>query len=114
MGVEPEAMPTQDDPIQRIEQLRQTLQHHAHLYYTLDAPQIPDAEYDKLFQELQALEDAHPELRTPDSPTQRVLGQVLDDHAVYPHRDRQRGQWRHGLRRARPQGAGPVARGANG
>jgi DNA ligase (NAD+) len=54
------------------------LQHHAHQYYVLDAPLIPDAEYDRLFQELQALEEAHPELRTPDSPTQRVGGRVLD------------------------------------
>ena len=54
------------------------LQHHAHRYYVLDAPEIPDAEYDRLFQELQALEAAHPELRTPDSPTQRVVGAVLD------------------------------------
>jgi DNA ligase (NAD+) len=63
---------------QRAAELRATLQHHAHQYYVLDAPQIPDAEYDRLFQELQALEEAHPELRTPDSPTQRVGGRVLD------------------------------------
>ena len=58
--------------------LRETLHHHAHLYYVLDAPALPDAEYDRLFQELQALEAAHPELMTPDSPTQRVIGRVLD------------------------------------
>jgi DNA ligase (NAD+) len=63
---------------QRRDELHSLLHHHAHLYYTLDAPQIPDSEYDKLFKELQALEEAHPELRTPDSPTQRVLGRVLD------------------------------------
>ena len=63
---------------QRAAELRATLQHHAHQYYVLDEPQIPDAEYDRLFQELQALEEAHPELRTPDSPTQRVGGRVLD------------------------------------
>ncbi|MDO5654216.1 MAG: NAD-dependent DNA ligase LigA, partial [Brachymonas sp.] len=57
--------------------LRTQLQHHAHLYYVLDAPEIPDAEYDRLFAELQALETAHPALRTADSPTQRVIGQVL-------------------------------------
>jgi DNA ligase (NAD+) len=57
--------------------LRAQLHHHAHLYYTLDAPEIPDAEYDRLFRELQALEAAHPELLTPDSPTQRVGGAVL-------------------------------------
>ena len=53
------------------------LQHHAHLYYVLDDPQLPDAEYDKLFQELQAIEAAQPALLTADSPTQRVIGQVL-------------------------------------
>ena len=62
----------------RASQLRADLQRHAHLYYTLDAPQIPDAAYDELFQELQAIEAAHPELLTPDSPTQRVIGAVLD------------------------------------
>ena len=66
------------DPAQRAAELRRALQHHAHQYYVLDAPQIPDAEYDRLFQELQAIEAVHPELRTPDSPTQRVGGAVLD------------------------------------
>ena len=61
-----------------IDDLCQRLHHHAHRYYVLDAPDIPDAEYDRLFQRLQALEAAHPELLRPDSPTQRVLGQVLD------------------------------------
>jgi len=65
--------------------LRQQLHHHAHLYYTLDAPEIPDAEYDRLFRELQALEAAHPELLTPDSPTQRVGGPVLDAFAPVRH-----------------------------
>ncbi len=63
---------------QRAAELRSQLQHHAYRYYVLDQPELPDAEYDKLFQELQALEAAHPELLTPDSPTQRVIGQVLD------------------------------------
>lgn len=66
-----------DEPAARAAELRATLNRHAHLYYVLDAPQIPDAEYDRLFQELQALEAAHPELLTADSPTQRVLGKVL-------------------------------------
>ncbi len=65
------------DPAVRAAELRATLNHHAHRYYVLDAPEIPDAEYDRLFQELQAIEAAHPELLTPDSPTQRVIGQVL-------------------------------------
>jgi len=59
-------------------QLAEQLRHHAHCYYVLDAPEIPDAEYDRLFQRLQALEAAHPELRAPDSPTQRVGGAILD------------------------------------
>ncbi|HEY1102220.1 MAG TPA: NAD-dependent DNA ligase LigA [Burkholderiaceae bacterium] len=65
--------------------LRAQLHHHAHRYYVLDAPELPDAEYDRLFQELQALEDVHPELRTPDSPTQRVIGQVLDGLVAVRH-----------------------------
>ncbi|MEI6025219.1 MAG: NAD-dependent DNA ligase LigA [Betaproteobacteria bacterium] len=63
--------------IRRAEELRALLHRHAHLYYVLDAPELPDATYDALFQELQALEEAEPALRTPDSPTQRVLGRVL-------------------------------------
>jgi DNA ligase (NAD+) len=62
----------------RAAELRAQLHRHAHLYYVLDAPEVPDAEYDKLFQELQALEAAHPGLRTADSPTQRVIGAVLE------------------------------------
>ena len=61
-----------------MEALTHQLHHHAHLYHVLDAPEAPDAEYDRLFQRLQALEAAHPELLRPDSPTQRVLGKVLD------------------------------------
>jgi len=66
------------EPAERAAALRALLNHHAHRYYVLDAPEIPDAEYDRLFQELQALEAAHPELLTADSPTQRVIGRVLD------------------------------------
>ena len=62
----------------KIKALSELLHHHAHRYYVLDAPEIPDAEYDRLFNELQALEQAHPALRSADSPTQRVIGQVLD------------------------------------
>ena len=47
---------------------------YAHQYYVLDDPQLPDAEYDRLFRELQGIEAAHPEWVTPDSPTQRVGG----------------------------------------
>ena len=66
-------------------ELRRQLHHHAHRYYVLDAPEVPDAEYDRLFQQLQAIEAAHPDLRTADSPTQRVLGQVLDGFAAVRH-----------------------------
>ncbi|HET7525752.1 MAG TPA: NAD-dependent DNA ligase LigA, partial [Burkholderiaceae bacterium] len=69
----------------RAAELRTLLQHHAHRYYVLDAPEIPDAEYDRLFQELQAIEAAHPELRTPDSPTLRVIGAVLEGLAPVRH-----------------------------
>ena len=62
----------------RAAELRALLQHHAHRYYVLDAPEIPDAEYDRLFRELQALEAEHPGLLSADSPTQRIIGQVLD------------------------------------
>ena len=69
----------------RAQWLREQLHRHAHLYYVLDAPEIPDAEYDKLFAELQQLEEACPALRTPDSPTQRVIGQVLDGFTPVRH-----------------------------
>ena len=65
-------------PSDRAAELRAILHHHAHRYYVLDEPEIPDAEYDRLFRELQAIEEAHPELLTPDSPTQRVGGKILD------------------------------------
>jgi len=56
----------------RIEELRRTIRHHDRLYYTEGRPEIADAEYDRLFRELVELEEAHPELLVPDSPTQRV------------------------------------------
>ncbi len=65
--------------------LRAELAEHAHRYYVLDAPVIPDAEYDRLFQALQAIEAAHPELLSADSPTQRVIGRVLDGFAPVRH-----------------------------
>ena len=66
-------------------ELHRLLHHHAHRYYVLDAPEIPDAEYDRLFRELQAIEVAHPELVTPDSPTQRVGGKPLAQFASVRH-----------------------------
>jgi DNA ligase (NAD+) len=66
-------------------QLRAQLHQHAHQYYVLDAPTLPDAEYDRLFKVLQALEAAHPELMTADSPTQRVGGKPLDSFGSVKH-----------------------------
>ena len=77
--------PAQDDWQAQAAALRAQLHHHAHCYYTLDDPEIPDAEYDRLFRALQALEAAHPELLTPDSPTQRVGGRVLDAFETVRH-----------------------------
>ncbi len=78
--------PPDDDALQRrAQELRRLLQHHGHSYYVLDAPEIPDAEYDRLFRELQDLETAHPKWITPDSPTQRVGGKVLDQFASVRH-----------------------------
>ncbi|MFM8757488.1 MAG: NAD-dependent DNA ligase LigA [Limnohabitans sp.] len=73
------------DDRQLLEKLREQLHHHAYRYSTLDAPEIPDAEYDRLFRQLQSIEAAHPEWVTPDSPTRRVGGQVLDAFASVRH-----------------------------
>jgi DNA ligase (NAD+) len=69
----------------RIARLRAEIERHNHAYYVLDAPVIPDAEYDKLFRELQTLEAQHPELAAPDSPTRRVGGKPLDAFAPVCH-----------------------------
>lgn len=65
--------------IERAEALRKAIRHHSYLYYVLDRPEITDFEFDKLYRELVNLEAAHPELVTPDSPTQRVGGKASDD-----------------------------------
>ncbi|MCC6657475.1 MAG: NAD-dependent DNA ligase LigA, partial [Rhodocyclaceae bacterium] len=70
---------------ERARSLRQAIERHNYAYYVLDAPTVPDAEYDRLFRELQALESAHPGLRTADSPTQRVGGQPLPAFAPVRH-----------------------------
>jgi DNA ligase (NAD+) len=70
----------------RAEALRRELEHHNYRYYVLDDPEIPDAEYDRLLRELQDLEAAHPDLRTPDSPTQRVGAPPLSSFAEVEHR----------------------------
>ncbi len=85
----PDLFGAQPDPLlqarERAAALRAQLHHHAYLYYTLAAPELPDAEYDRLFQELQTLEQQYPELLTADSPTQRVLGQLLPGFAAVRH-----------------------------
>lgn len=68
------------------EQLREALNEHNYHYYVLDAPTISDFEYDKMLRELEDLEAAHPELVTPDSPTQRVGGKALDSFRQVTHR----------------------------
>jgi len=70
---------------QKIDALRKKLEHHEHLYYVLDAPEIGDAEYDAMLRELQALEAAHPELITDDSPTQRVGGKPREGFVKVAH-----------------------------
>jgi DNA ligase (NAD+) len=69
----------------RVNELHIALHKHAHSYYVLDEPTIPDAEYDKLFVELQSIEVAHPELRFADSPTQRVGGKPMAEFASVRH-----------------------------
>ena len=81
----PSDPPSEAPTALRAAELRRQLHHHAHRYYVLDAPEIPDAEYDRLFAELQALEAADPALRTSDSPTQRVIGAVLDGLSPVRH-----------------------------
>ncbi len=70
---------------ERAAELRALLHRYGHEYYVLDAPSVPDAEYDRLFRELDALEAAHPELRTADTPTQRVGGKTLPEFAQVRH-----------------------------
>lgn len=70
----------------RIRQLREEIEGHNYRYYVLDAPSIPDAEFDKLFRELQQLEADHPQLLTPDSPTQRVGAKPLEAFSEVAHR----------------------------
>lgn len=68
-----------------IEALRAEIRRHEHLYYVLDAPEIPDADFDRLMQDLKKLEAAHPELITPDSPTQRVGGKPREGFVKVDH-----------------------------
>ncbi len=76
---------TGSDDARKIEKLREELRRHEHLYYVLDAPEIADAEYDALMNELKRLEAAHPDLLTPDSPTQRVGGKPAEGFKKAQH-----------------------------
>jgi DNA ligase (NAD+) len=76
------------DKVKRpIAELRKTINHHNHRYYVLDSPEISDAEYDELMKELRQLETEHPELVTPDSPTQRIGAPPVEAFGVVVHRD---------------------------
>src|ERR1700694_4129687 len=70
---------------QEIEELREQLRHHEHLYYVLDQPEITDAEYDVLMRRLSSLEEAHPGVITPDSPTRRVGGKPREGFLKFRH-----------------------------
>ncbi len=72
-------------PAQRAAELRRVLEHHGYRYYVLDDPEIGDAEYDALLDELRGIESAHPELLTPDSPTQRTGGEPVSDLVKVSH-----------------------------
>lgn len=80
-----EPPPPLDKPAERAAWLRTELERANYQYYVLDQPEIPDAEYDGLFSELQSIESAHPDLITPESPTQRVSGQVASGFAPVVH-----------------------------
>ncbi len=71
---------------ERIAQLKDLIHYHDYRYYVLDDPEISDAEYDRLFRELEQLEEQHPELVTADSPTQRVSGKPADKFETVEHR----------------------------
>lgn len=74
------------DPVRRVEELRESIRHHNRLYYESDAPEIPDADYDALLRELQQIEREHPDLITPDSPTQAVGGSAINTFDPVVHR----------------------------
>ena len=82
-GADPDGAPDSDQ--QRVVALHALLHRYAHQYYVLDTPSVPDAEYDRLFRELQALEAAHPHWVSTDSPTQRVGGKPLQQFASVRH-----------------------------
>ncbi|MDZ4279052.1 MAG: NAD-dependent DNA ligase LigA, partial [Dehalococcoidia bacterium] len=70
----------------RVEELRSQIGYHDYRYFVLDQPEIGDAEYDELVQELRSLEERYPQLITPDSPTQRVSGEPVEAFGIVEHR----------------------------
>ncbi len=76
---------TRTQAAERIHELREKIRHHDYLYYVKDAPEVSDDQYDRLFRELKELEEAHPELVSPDSPTQRVGGQAVGSFPTVEH-----------------------------
>ena len=76
---------TTTDVTERIEELRERLNYHNYRYYVLDSPEVSDAQYDALMRELRAIEAEHPELVTPDSPTQRVGAAPAEGFAQVEH-----------------------------
>ncbi|NPV69436.1 MAG: NAD-dependent DNA ligase LigA [Firmicutes bacterium] len=77
---------SREEAAERADELRDQIRHHDYLYYVLDRPEIPDCEYDRLYRELLEIEELFPELRTPDSPTQRVGGEPLPAFNQVRHR----------------------------
>src|SRR2546423_9280780 len=73
------------DPAKRAAELRREIERNNHLYYVLDQPAISDSEWDRMFRELQDLETKHPELRTPDSPTNRIGAPPLSKFVQHRH-----------------------------
>ncbi len=78
-------MSTAHTAARRAEELRELIRHHEHCYFVLDRPEISDADFDRLVNELKAIEREHPELVTPDSPTQRVGGTAREGFVKVAH-----------------------------
>ncbi len=79
-------MVAEQDPVERAQKLREELRNHNYRYYVLDDPDVPDAEYDRLLRELEDLERKHPDLVTPDSPTQRVGSEPVPGFGEVRHK----------------------------
>ena len=86
MSVETETRAFQEAKL-RVEELRSLIAYHEHRYFVLDSPEISDAEFDRLMVELRELEAKHPELITPESPTQRVGGAPVETFGIVEHRE---------------------------